>query len=542
VQEAVSLAATRGLSASVAEKREPLMGDRDDMWRELERRGAVYVRVVFSVQDGRARVDAVILYDGYAPPWHHELGEVEPDSDLGVALWVAGGGRDIEHGDVVSGDGEMGFRVAERAANMAWNDLLPPVRRGQVSTVLVELPGGEGVVRRGDGVVVVTQDAHADRGLPLRPDDIYRPVKTWLPDDRSLVAGILPPGSVGAEVVDDRGERVAAGVGGGAYAAVLEQPNDGHEPVVCCRDVIGAPVRRPLPADYPSAPVDDADVPCPACGAIDYEERVPTERWRGGTPGPDGTVIPNPIVVCRQCGHEEREGTFFAVGAACDDDEDEAAREARVARAREHARVGRWYSTTMTLRALTFPVYAAEGWPAVIGGSGSDGDQLTSLTIVHRATPDADPYAGNRPRFEITTSREDSPANDELRQARWTLHSWLQNNDDGTRSCWPEASHAAITLWLAVRDRTVRGKVLAAVRSEQRISIDGTSAPFLTLTAATGHWVAVRRHSDLVITVAASDLDPAAIAIEPISDPAARLLGPKPSGADAWPQKPDPGA
>ena len=73
------------------------MGDRDDMWRELERRGAVYARIIFSVQDGQARVDAILLYDRYAPPWHHELGEVEPDSELGVALWVAGGGRDIEH-------------------------------------------------------------------------------------------------------------------------------------------------------------------------------------------------------------------------------------------------------------------------------------------------------------------------------------------------------------------------------------------------------------------------------------------------------------
>jgi hypothetical protein len=124
------------------------MGDRDEMWRELERRGAVYARLLFSVQEGLARVDAVILYDSYAPPWHHELGEVEPDSELGVALWVTGGGRDIEQSDVVSGDGEMGFRVAERAANMAWNDLLPPLRRGQVSTVLVALTGGEGVAVR----------------------------------------------------------------------------------------------------------------------------------------------------------------------------------------------------------------------------------------------------------------------------------------------------------------------------------------------------------------------------------------------------------
>jgi hypothetical protein len=264
------------------------------MWKELERRGAVYVRLLFSVRDGQARVDAVILYDRYAPPWHHELGEVAPGSELGVALWVAGGGRDIEQGDVVSGDGEMGFVVAERAVNTAWNDLLPPVRRcdvldenGQAWIVLIELPGGEGVVRRADGTVVVTHDVHADGGQPLRADDVYQPVKTGLIADRSFVAGILPPGAVSAEVVDDRGERVAAGVGGGAYATVLEQPNDGYEPVVCCRDATGTAIRRPLPADYPSTPIDDADVPCPACGAIDYEERVPTEHWRGGTPGPN---------------------------------------------------------------------------------------------------------------------------------------------------------------------------------------------------------------------------------------------------------------
>jgi hypothetical protein len=511
------------------------MSDRDDMWRELERWGVVYARILFSVQDGQARVDAVILYDGYAPPWHHELREVEPDSDLGVALWVAGGGRDVEQSDVVSGDGEMGFLVAERAANMAWNDLLPPLRRGQVSTVLIALPGGEGVVRRGGTVVVVTEDVHVDGGVPLRADDIYRPVKTWLPDDRSLVGGLLPPGSVGAEVVDDRGERVAAGVGGGAYAAVLEQPNDGHEPVVCCRDATGSAVRRPLPADYPSTLVEDADVPCPACGALDYEERVPTEDWRGGRPGPDGTVIPSPVVVCRQCGHEEREVAFFAVGAVAEDDEDEAAPEARVAGAREHARVGRWHSDAMLLRTLTFPLYAAEGWPAVIGGSSAHGDRLTSVTLRHHVTPDADPYVGDRPRLEITTSRGDTPASDELHQARWTLHGWVANNDADACLSRPEAAHAAVSLWLAARDRAVRAEVLTAVRSEQLIRIDGTRAPFLMLTVANGHWAAVRRHADLLITIAACELDPTAITVEPIADPGARLLGPKPPGADVWP-------
>ena len=65
------------------------------------------------------------------------------------------------------------------------------------------------------------------------------------------------------------------------------------------------------------------------------------------------------------------------------------------------------------------------------------------------------------------------------------------------------------------------------------IRIDGTPQTFLTLTAPTGHWVAVRRHEDLVITIAAQDLDPTTITIDPIPDPAARLLGPKPPDPDA---------
>jgi hypothetical protein len=38
-----------------------------------------------------------------------------------------------------------------------------------------------------------------------------------------------------------------------------------------------------------------------------HEECRPTEHWRGGRPGPAGTMIPSPIVVCRRCGHEEPE-------------------------------------------------------------------------------------------------------------------------------------------------------------------------------------------------------------------------------------------
>jgi hypothetical protein len=71
--------------------REDSESDRDDMWRKLERSGAVYGRILFRVVEGEALVDAVILYDRYAPPYHREMADVDPDSDLGSAMWLVGG-------------------------------------------------------------------------------------------------------------------------------------------------------------------------------------------------------------------------------------------------------------------------------------------------------------------------------------------------------------------------------------------------------------------------------------------------------------------
>lgn len=39
----------------------------------------------------------------------------------------------------------------------------------------------------------------------------------------------------------------------------------------------------------------------------------------------------------------------------------------------------------MMLGAVTFPIYAAEGIPGRVGGSGSRGDQVTSVTVSHGA-------------------------------------------------------------------------------------------------------------------------------------------------------------
>ena len=61
-----------------------------------------------------------------------------------------------------------------------------------------------------------------------------------------------------------------------------------------------------------------------------------------------------------------------------------------------------------------------------------------------------------------------------------------------------------------------------------RIVRASAEEPFLALTTPGGRWVAVRRRHDLTVTIATRDLDPATITIEPICDPATRLLGPDP--------------
>ena len=178
-----------------------------------------------------------------------------------------------------------------------------------VDSVLVSLPVGAGVVRTDDGLIVTGDVAGGGSGTGLRDADPFHPGKAWVSPTQCVVGGLLPPRAVSADVVDDRGERVTAVTGQGAYAALLDQPNDGREPVVCCRDSAGRPVRRPWAADYPHHRVDDAEEPCPACGITDWVEYQPFENWRGGRGSRvDGTNIASPVVSCRICGHEQREG------------------------------------------------------------------------------------------------------------------------------------------------------------------------------------------------------------------------------------------
>jgi hypothetical protein len=391
---------------------------------------------------------------------------------------------------------------------------------------VIELPGGEGVVRRDDGEIVLTHDVTLDWGQPPRPWDSYQPIRIGLSDERMLFGGLLPPGAVSVEAVEATGVRKAAAVGGGTYAVIFEDGEHG-EPALGYRDAAGAFVHRPMPGEYPHQPVIDAEERCPVCGAIQYEEYFPTEDWRGGR-GRKGSdsFVPSPLIVCRVCGHQEQAGGIMRFGQSDTAEEDPAAREARMARIRAEQAVQRWYSNKMTLMGVTFPIYAAEGWPARINGSGSRGDDLTRLVIAHAETlPDS--MFVRRPRIEVTTSIDPHQPG-ELAVARDAFASVIEADANRQPTCG--LSDAALTLWFrAARRRRVAGSHEAPV-SETEITIDGAREPFLSVGTPDARWAAVRRHHDVTITIAAREIDPASLIIEPIADPAGRLLGPEPDG------------
>jgi hypothetical protein len=390
--------------------------------------------------------------------------------------------------------------------------------------VLVSMPVGSGVVRAEYGLLV-TYDVQGGGGSYVRDEDRFAPVKSWLDADRSVVGGLLSPGAVRAEAVDDRGHRVPAEVGGGAYVAVIEQPNDGYEAIVCCRDASGRPIRRPWAADYPSVRVSDAREDCPACGALDWDEYTPWEQWRGGRGSKvDGTHLANPVVSCRVCGHEEREGSFFGMSREAPEGETEEERESRLAQVRKQ----RWLSDCLTLRAANFPIYCAEGRPAGLAGSGSDGDLVTEITVHHFPAINPQLSSGDTPLMAVVTSPRPHRSS-ALENAREALERWVSR--DARSGSWPEASHAAITLFLRARARQTRGAVLAAERTQSEMIIDGAPCPVLMLSVPNGPWAAAVRHADLDITVSGRADDPLSLRLEPVADPGATLLGPEPPDA-----------
>jgi hypothetical protein len=398
-----------------------------------------------------------------------------------------------------------------------------------VREVLVSLPSGAGVVRLQDGSVVVTEDVDEGSGSCLREHDRFHPVKASAGGDQCVIGGLLLPGAVRAEVVDDRGVRVSAAVADGAYVAVIAQPDDGSNPIVCCRDGAGKPVRRPRAADYPSVRVTDAQTPCPACSATDFDEYRPFEDWRGGEVRPDGTTVPTPVVCCRVCGHEEAGLIAVRARARPASLETPPPLAELLAQARTMRREHMWRAVAPALQTQDFPIYGVEGWPAQLSGCGTEDDgRLTEVMIHHYETEDADPATAGRPRFAVTTKVDDPRDSGPLGEARFALRGWVRVKSPLLRR--PGGSDAAKTLQLSADGRDANATALDAVQSEHNLTIDGMATTALVLTAPASRWVAVAARGNLTIIVRGRDVDPDSLRLSPIADPV-KTFGPRPPDA-----------
>lgn len=378
--------------------------------------------------------------------------------------------------------------------------------------------GHAGVLRDQDGAIWLSWRIDSLGGPRL---DDYRPDHLGLPDDRTLIGGRLPPGAVGAEAVDDAGRRITAVAGEGAWIAVLDQPIHGPRAPAWCWDASGAPVAPELPADWPRTRIADANEPCPACGRTVWDEVTPTDDSRGmrsipGTNPPRrpptddhyAGMEPTPFVVCCACGHEESIGRMMRFSSTSD--EDAAENKRRLQEAQRRLRDGQ----RETLATVQFPIFADQGWPATMSGSGTSDDVVNSVTVQHGTRADQP-----GPTLRIETAQNDRHHDSEYAQARAELDHWLHSKGSDLPT---DRSDAGLIIAWRQHDRDRRRLAATATRGEVQLRVNGAPEPFCYLRSDT-YWVAVHQRTSQTLTIAAQHVDPASLDLRPLRDPIADL-------------------
>jgi hypothetical protein len=382
-------------------------------------------------------------------------------------------------------------------------------------TVLVSVEhDGESVGVLRDRVGSAWLSDSTERICGPRLDD-FRPELIGLADDRTLIGGLLPPGAISAEVVDDTGERHVAAAANGAYVTVLDQQATGEPWPVCCRDEEGRPVAPRLPASWERTAVLDAEEPCPACGAVGWDEVRPNDESRGSRGAPGGGMEPTPLVVCRSCGYEESAGSWITFERRPDADSEGAA---RARRAFEQAQQERHRAL---LAEVEFPIYAAEGFSASIAGHGGPSSRMGGIHRVTQISVAQPAKAhGPEPRLIIETAVNDEFEDSEQALARRELEGWLHEEMPPPAVERSEAGRAIA--WHSV-DRERRKLVARAKVSKRSLLLDGQPEPFVFVEAGE-RWVAVHRLPALTITMSANKIDPDALSLRPIDRPVKKLL------------------
>lgn len=368
-------------------------------------------------------------------------------------------------------------------------------------TVLVSVSyadGVAGVIREPDGEAWLTDDVVG--GAATRLEDC-RPGTQGTNGERTVLGGLMPTAAVAAQVVDDAGDRREAAAANGAWVIVLDQSPWGHVNPVCFVDAGGVPVAPRLPGDWPRSPVRDAAEQCPACGALAWDEVLPTDASRGESATAGGEMTPTPIVVCRRCGHEVSGGTSYATFER--DDADPAQIERAVREAEQELRT----QMRGALADVDFIIYGIDGQDAQVGGWGG-GDRVSEVTVMH----DGGDRSGSA--ASVRTDADDDGFESDAMLARDALELTLHEADVPA----PTGSGAAVTIWLEARERERRRTAAGAEIRERILPVDGVPRAF-TVAEVNGCWAAVRRHGGLTISVSAHGVSLDTIALRPVADP-----------------------
>jgi hypothetical protein len=171
-------------------------------------------------------------------------------------------------------------------------------------------------------------------------------------------------------------------------------------------------------------------------------------------------------------------------------------------------------SNAMTLSATMFPIYAADGMPGRLSGSGSSGDQVTSVTVSHG--PD-DHLRHPNLRVETALTERCRHASEET-LATEALARWLHDELDG----WSGGSDAAFVLALRAHERARHQLARRATTTERVIDIDSDPTTF-TFVEAGSRWAAVARAGPVTITMTATEIDPATIRLQAAQEPTKSL-------------------
>lgn len=327
----------------------------------------------------------------------------------------------------------------------------------------------------------------------------------------SVFGGRLPVGAVSAEAINAGGARVDCAADHGAWITVAADTLTGRpQPAVAFRDGAGAFVLPALPASWPRTPVSDTDVPCPACSTVDWSEVVPLDGSRGTGARRGQEPQPNHILVCGTCGHEERMGLSIRFRSRPRGAPSKEGRE-RAADARR-----RWRDECRSaLSSVRFPVFAADGWTARVGGLSNDGDEVTRVVVAQGATERT-----NEPWLEISTEveREDSEAS-VLAVSREAL---ARSLPEGQRQPLVTSDAAAALANYAAERRRYRA-AFRAERYTSPIRVDGVLVPFTCLRHE-DHWAAGASMKGLRINVSAVGADINRLEFSAVPQPAQTLV------------------